>query len=131
MLKWKIFRSKWLAISWFIIISVLFFLPGSALPPATWGPMQFFEDVYFDKWVHLGFFTILVFLWRSAFDGIVNNYTALLFLTALLYGFIVELIQNKWVPNRDFDLYDILSDAIGSLLGVFLWLWVYKKNKPL
>jgi VanZ family protein len=131
MLKLKIFRSKWLAISWFIFISVLFFLPGSALPPGDSALMIFLDKIHFDKWVHVGFFAILLFLWRTAFDETTNNLTPLLFFSALLYGFLVELIQHQWVANRSFDMYDIVADTIGNLSGLIVWLRVYKKNKPL
>jgi len=50
---------------------------------------------------------------------------------ALAYGYLVEVIQREWIPNRSFDLYDVLADMAGSVLGLVVWLWVYKKNKPL
>lgn len=131
MLKLKIFRSKWLAVSWLIFISVLFFLPGTTLPPGNTGLMIFLENIYFDKWVHVGFFAILVFLWRTAFDGRIKNYTSVIFLSTLVYGFLVELIQHQWVENRSFDLYDVIADIFGSLIGLMIWSGVYKKNKPL
>jgi VanZ family protein len=110
MLKWKIFRSKWLAISYFIFISVLFFLPGSAFPEDEW-----MLEIDFDKFVHFCIFSGLLFLWRSAFDLKLANYTVVIFLAALLYGFLVEVIQLEWIPNRSFDLYDVVADSLGSL----------------
>jgi len=126
MLKWKIFTYKPVAISWLILISILFFLPGSALPKDNW-----LDKIYIDKWVHIGLFAVLVFLWRSSFNWDVNSYNLLLLFMALVYGFVVELIQLYWVPNRSFDMYDVLSDTIGSIVGLLVWLRVYKKNKPL
>jgi VanZ family protein len=120
------FRSKWMALGWLLIISVLFFIPGSSLPKETW-----FSKIYIDKWVHVGLFAGLVFLWRSAFTFPQKNGNLLLLAAAFIYGLAVELIQGQWVPRRDFDLVDLLSDAVGSILGLFLWLRVYKKNKPL
>jgi VanZ family protein len=126
MLKWKIWRSKWLALSYFVLISVLFFLPGSALPESEW-----LTEIDFDKFVHVCIFAGLLFIWRSAFNLDAEYYTAYLFLAALLYGFLVEVIQLKWIPNRSFDLYDVIADSLGSFLGLFTWMRVYKKNKPL
>ena len=126
MLKSKIFRYKSVAITWLAIMSILFFLPGSAFPSENW-----LDWIYFDKWVHIGLFAVLIFLWRSSFDWEVNNYNLLLLFSALLYGLIVEFIQRYWIPNRSFDLYDVLSDMTGSLLGLLVWLRVYRKNKPL
>jgi len=126
LLQWKFFQSKTLAISWIVIITILFFLPGSTLPKEDW-----LSKIYFDKWVHIGLFAILIFLWRSAFEWKIANYNFILLLLAFLYGLTVEIIQQQWIPNRSFDVYDILSDVTGSILGLFVWLRVYKKNKPL
>jgi hypothetical protein len=122
MLKWKLFRYRTVAITWLLIMSVLFFLPGSALPKENW-----LDLIYFDKIVHIGLFAVLIFLWRSSFILDFNNYNLLLLFLALLYGLLVEFIQLMWVPNRSFDLYDVLSDMTGSVLGLFVWLRVYKK----
>lgn len=126
MLKWKIFRYKTVAISWLIMMSILFILPGSALPKENW-----FDRIHMDKMVHVGLFAVLIFLWRSSFDWEINSYHFVLLFLALLYGLLIELIQLYWVPHRSFDLYDILSDMIGSIVGLLVWLGVYKKNKPL
>jgi VanZ family protein len=126
MLKWKLFRYKWVAISWLLIISVLFFLPGSALPKENW-----LDRIYFDKLVHIGFFGLLIFLWRSSFNWNYGSYHWLLLFLALLYGFFVEFVQLWFVPNRSFDLYDVASDMTGAIIGLFVWQKIYKKNKPL
>lgn len=126
MLRWKIFRLKIVAISWLLIMCVLFFLPGSDLPKANW-----LDQIHFDKWVHIGLFAVLLFLWRSSFDYQVNRYGLLLLAAALIYGFMVELIQLYWVSNRSFDLYDVVADMTGSALGLWMYRTVYKKNKPL
>jgi VanZ family protein len=126
MLKWKIFRNRPLAIGWLIFISVLFFLPGSALPEENW-----LSKIYIDKWVHIGFFAVLIFLWRSSFNWDIYKYNLFLLFSAVLYGCFVEVVQLYWVANRSFDVYDIISDTVGSILGLLVWLQVYKKNKPL
>lgn len=126
MLKWKFFRYKSVAISWFFIMSVLFFLPGSALPKESW-----LNTIYIDKWVHVGLFAILVFLWRGAVHWEANYYNIVLLFFAFAYGLLVEFIQKNWVPNRSFDLFDVLADMTGGIIGLIVWFRVYKKNKPL
>ena len=126
MLKWKVFRSPWLAIAWFLTMNILFFLPGSALPQSN-----VFTEIYFDKWAHVGLFAGLVFLWRSAFDWNIKTYEAWIFMLSVLYGFVVELIQQNLVANRSFDMYDLMADTAGVVLGLLVWWRVYKKNKPL
>ena len=122
MLKWKVFRYRSVAITWFVVMCILFFLPGSDLPQANW-----LDSIYFDKWVHIGLFAILIFLWRSAFDLDLNHYNWILLLAAILYGLSVEFIQKYWVPNRSFDLFDLLADTTGSVIGFIVWSRVYKK----
>lgn len=126
MLQWKIFQYKSLAISWLLIMSVLFVLPGSALPKEHW-----LDTIHFDKIVHIGLFAVLIFLWKSSFNRNSANYNWMLLLSALLYGLLVEFVQLNWVPNRSFDLYDVVADMSGSVVGLLVWLGVYKKNKPL
>ena len=126
MFKWKLFQNKWLAVGWLLFITILFFLPGSSFPKQNW-----FSKIYIDKWVHTGVFAVLLFLWRSAFELQLKYYHLLLLIFALLYGFTVELVQKQWVPNRDFDLYDIMADMAGAILGLVVWFWFNKKNRPL
>jgi VanZ family protein len=41
-------------------------------------------------------------------------------LSAILYGIIIEFVQDAWVPNRSFELTDIGADSVGAILG-FVW----------
>lgn len=114
-----------LSILWLLFMSVLFFLPGSALPKASW-----LDDIYFDKWVHIGLFAVLLFLWRSSFPD-KKQYNIVLLIAAVAYGFAVEIIQRDFIPNRSFDLGDVAADTAGTLAGLWFWTWRYKKNRPL
>jgi VanZ family protein len=118
-------RSPVTAVLYWLFITVLFMLPGSALPTTNW-----LSDIHFDKWLHVGFFLGLVFLLLSAFS-IVQRPKWKGIGIALAYGLAIEFIQHYFVANRAFDIYDWLADAAGSLVGGWLWSWVYKKNKPL
>lgn len=122
----RLFRSRWLAIGWFVLMTCLFFIPGSALPKQNW-----LTDLQFDKWVHIGFFAILVFLWRTAFHMEWKGYDLFLWIISAIYGTVIEILQGQLVPNRSFDVYDIIADVAGSILGLIIWSRVYKKNKPL
>jgi VanZ family protein len=126
MLRWKLFRSKWLVLGWFLMMCVLFFLPGSDLPQGHW-----LDDIHIDKLVHVGLFAVLIFLWLSAFPSTVNYYVLWVLFAALIYGLAVEFIQRTWVPNRSFDLFDVAADFLGAIVGWMVFREVYKKNKPL
>lgn len=108
-------------------MNVLFFLPGSDLPQHGW-----FDNIpQFDKLVHFGLFMILLSVWTSAFTISIPEKIWPVLGLALLYGLLVEIIQKLWVPGRSFDLFDVVADMMGSVTGVFLNWFLYKKNKPL
>ena len=115
-----------LAFGWLVFVSILFFLPGSAFPKEDW-----FSKIYFDKWVHIGIFTVLVSLWSWVFELRYNKYVIVLFAAAVLYGYLVEVIQDQYISNRSFDWGDLLADSAGTILGLAGWFWMSKKNKPL
>jgi hypothetical protein len=114
-------RAKILAIAWLTIISILFFLPGSALPHAGWH-----KSLLFDKWVHLGFFALLVFLWRFYFAA-EQKFHLILLGAAFVYGLLVELIQHYLIDNRSFDAFDVAADMAGAVIGILCWQWYKKK----
>jgi VanZ family protein len=113
----KVFAPLWL-----LIISVLFFLPGSSLPDS-----DLFSLPYFDKWVHAGFFAVLLFAWRFYFGG-APRFTWLLLLLAFFYGLLVEVVQHWFIANRSFDLGDVAADVIGAGVGLYFWTRRYIKK---
>ncbi|HVF97512.1 MAG TPA: VanZ family protein [Flavisolibacter sp.] len=117
-------NAKMLALLWLLFITVLFFLPGSALPKANW-----LSKIFFDKWVHFGFFAVLLYLWRYFLSEKVID-TLLLLAVALLYGLTIEAIQHFFIRNRSFDLGDVLADMAGAIAGLWFWVRLYKKIDP-
>ncbi|HVG17361.1 MAG TPA: VanZ family protein [Chitinophagaceae bacterium] len=111
-----------LATLWTIFISILFCLPGSALPKADW-----LSKIYFDKWVHIGFFMVLVILWSWFLDIKRNRIYLTIIIVSILYGLTVELVQHYLIVNRSFDLGDLLADTVGALVGLFVWKGYIKK----
>lgn len=110
--------ARYLAIAWFINISFLFTLPGSALPTDDW-----LDKIHFDKWVHFGFFFILLWLSCSAlYKGDKKIYLWLI-IGAIIYGLLVEACQHYLIKNRSFDVGDWLADTIGALAGI----WFYRR----
>ena len=105
-----------LAIAYLLIISVLFCLPGSAFPKSNW-----LSDIYFDKWVHIGFFAVLIILWNWAANSTNRNWSWTILVAAVMYGLVVEFVQHNFIPNRGFDMGDWIADIAGSLLGVWFY----------
>lgn len=108
-----------------IFFTILFCLPGSAFPKDDW-----LSEVYFDKWVHIGIFTVLLFLWCRALSVKNVIFYIILLISAIIYGFLIEFIQDRFVDNRSWEFGDVVADFIGSICGVLVW-HVYKKNRPL
>jgi VanZ family protein len=105
-----------IAIIYFIIITILFFLPGSVLPKNDW-----LSKIWFDKWVHLGLFLILFFLFSWAGNISHRNQLYLLFTTLVVYGITIEIFQDQLVSNRSFDWGDWVADILGALIGIWVW----------
>ena len=118
---------------WFIIANILFFLPGKDLPQVT-----FLDELYFDKWVHIGLFSGLVFFVVFPFIKAGRCTIKLLIKIStifILYGILIEYIQKYFASDRSFDYTDMIADAFGCIAGSIFSMWIVrqlaKKNKPL
>ena len=120
------------AIFWLILSTVLLTLPGSAFPKENW-----LDKIWFDKWVHIGMFSIMVVLWCWSTSELLGKRKKLLqffILIAILftgYGIAMEFVQQNFVKNRSFDTGDIIADAIGCVAGLFFSRWKYIPKKDL
>lgn len=103
------------AVAWLIFISYLFLLPGTDLPYETW-----YEKVYLDKWVHTGFFFLLVYLFYIPLRNRTKSKLLKIAVAGILYGIVIELIQKYGTTDRSFDVIDILSDAIGCIAAYII-----------
>lgn len=113
------------AIAWLIIVTVLLLMPGDDVPNENW-----LSVIYFDKWVHAGLFGGLTFFFSLPLIYNSKSTKKLLIIIAILsfvYGVLMEFAQRYIAIDRDFDLYDMLADGIGSLIA--FWLMLYLKRK--
>ncbi len=118
------------AIFWFLLSFYLLTLPGTRLPKITW-----FNKIQGDKLVHIGMFAVLVtlFLLPSKPKWLQSSFikTALaVALTALGFGIAMEFVQENFIPNRSFDVWDMVADGVGSFIPVsYIWFLVKKSIK--
>lgn len=110
-------------IAWTISL-ILFSLPGSAFPSSGW--MQLIQ---FDKIIHIGLFACLFIAWTYPSSNKKETTITYLMIWTLLivYGILVEFMQDNWIVNRSFELMDWVADIIGTSLG---WIFMHIK-KPL
>ena len=86
------------------------------------------EVIQFDKWVHFGIFIILTFITCWSVKAAESKTLLLIFITAVVYGISVELIQDRFIANRSMDFGDWAADTAGSLGGVWFWKAMYVKK---
>ena len=101
-----------LSIVWSILIFVLCTMPANDLPK--------YRILYMDKIAHFGFFFVqsvllsLLLRYRTK-----RSYLDIIILStfqAFLYGGVIEFLQNEFF-NRTGDLYYLMADTLGWLLG--------------
>lgn len=107
------------AIVWFFISIVLLTLPGSSFPKE-----DLLDKLWFDKWIHIAMFGIMavLFCWglskQEIFPKKIKSHFILVGIFCLLYGIAMEFVQKCWVPNRSFDIGDIIADGAGCAAGI-------------
>ncbi len=106
---------------WTVLIIFLLCLPGKAIP--TGG---IFGIKNLDKIVHVGLFGTFVLLWGIlAWNRTKNRqkwpiWLAGIMLLSVGLGVALEFVQAAYIPNRSFDVWDIWSDVVGSVLVMIL-----------
>ena len=107
------------AIIWLLFTTTLLCLPGSNLTSNF--SIPWLNEIWLDKWAHIGFFSILVFLFCRAINDKSKFFNfVLIAVFALIYGIAIEFIQDFIIPLRSFEFGDIVADSIGCLLGLFI-----------
>jgi VanZ family protein len=108
-------------------------IPGNMLPREE---KTFIPNL--DKLVHATLFGGFVFLWsiyyatRKDRNNNSGSRFVLILIIACLYGVATELMQKYLIPNRDYDIFDIMADSIGAVLGFLFVLLTVKwfKSTP-
>jgi VanZ family protein len=65
----------------------------------------------------------MVYLWChyvSTSEGKKIRYFRQIAIYFFLYGIAMELVQKYFIPNRSFDLKDILADGLGCSIGLLI-----------
>lgn len=119
---------KW-GLLWALLILILCGIPGRDIPH-----ISFLELLSFDKFVHAGIFFVLILLVTRGFElqttflTLQTNAKLVAFVLCVVYGGLLELMQEAVFEERSADVYDFIANSFGSLLGLFLYRWIVNKN---
>jgi hypothetical protein len=111
----------------FFITFYLFTLPGKSIPKVGW-----MEEIKMDKLVHIGLFTTSIILWcfplkKTTLDSPSKIFWALFIsFIGICYGIAIEYIQKYYIVGRSFDLFDIVADSIGCIIGYIVTIKYFK-----
>lgn len=111
----KISRHLYVPVGWTLITIILLCLPGSAIPSVG---MYGLSNI--DKLVHFLLFGFIAMSWTINFS---TRYPAqwkkwliIFCLFSISLGIALEFVQLYFVPNRDFDVWDIFADTLGAIV---------------
>ena len=122
------FRYNLPALLWALFILFITLIPGQYIPPAS-----IWDFASFDKVVHFGVFAILIvllalgFIKQYRFNIFRSKAITIAFSISIPYGIFLEMIQGLWLDDRYFDVYDVIANAIGCILGIIIFKFVRHK----
>lgn len=99
-----------------VAILILSTLPGDSSPNI--------EIEHLDKIVHFTMYAVFSAILNGYYVktnelGFLKNGIAT-FLLASAYGILMEILQYYFLESRSFEVYDIISNIIGSFIGIFI-----------
>jgi VanZ family protein len=104
------------------VVVVIFYMSIVRVPSDV---QQFFFP-HFDKFVHFVCYLALSFVFMYNFGRVTLKTIFISLFFSIIYGGIIELIQQYFLLLRTGDLYDFLSDIIGAIIGVIIFLLIEK-----
>ncbi|PLX05356.1 MAG: hypothetical protein C0594_07725 [Marinilabiliales bacterium] len=105
-------------IGWIVFISVLSLIPGNSFDPLQ---TPFWKKIYFDKFIHAGFYFVLNFLLLRRIELKKLNkilFTILFSSFAFAYSGIIELLQGTVIISRNSDMIDLAANFAGITLAI-------------
>jgi len=106
-----------------IFITIIFLLPAKELPEI---------NVVNDKFIHIVIHIILSLIWiLYVFLYHINSFSLkkllVVLLVCLVYGIIIEIMQQLLVDSRQADIEDIFANILGTLIGALIF-WNVKNR---
>lgn len=110
-----------LSIAWALLIFYFCTMPSNRIPS--------FKIPHLDKVAHFGFFFVQSILLSLLFKfQTKKSYFRIILLSTLLaflYGGLIEILQSEFF-NRTGDLYDLITDILGGIVGAMIYPTILK-----
>lgn len=106
------------AFGYTLLITIALLLPITGVPKIESIP-------FLDKIIHFIINALLFLVWASyaysrKLKGIKPINLLLLFICIFIYGILIEVIQESLIPTRSADIFDVLANFCGLILGSLL-----------
>ena len=118
-------------IIWTLLIAVLTLAPGNYIPKV----FDFLDWLSPDKIVHLFLFGTYTFLLMEGFNRqdhhkILKRYPLLssLFI-GIVFAIFTEVMQKFVIPGRNGNVFDMMADILGSIVGIAVWSFTRRNEK--
>ena len=127
----RLTRKYWPGSLWALMILLLTGLPGDYFPKVV----SFWDWLSPDKLVHFFIFGVFTFLllWGYRAQYLQESKRFVIVRNVLIIGFfysgLTEFLQAYVFVGRHGNLFDLLANIIGCLIGVMLFKLVIRKNK--
>lgn len=95
------------------------------------------EIPHLDKAAHFVFYFVfalaacLMIRERRNWKIAMKNGIRFSLIAAILYGIIIEVLQNTFTQDRMAETGDVIANTLGAFAGVLLIKWYFSKERPL
>jgi VanZ family protein len=116
-----IIKTFWKPVCWAVLICILSIMPADDFNSQKW-----FTLPHQDKILHFIFYGIFSFLLLRSLLSYFNKSKPVwllvlaTFVIILIYGTIIEIIQDRFTASRQGDIMDIIFNLAGCLTGMIL-----------
>ncbi|MDN3668073.1 VanZ family protein [Echinicola jeungdonensis] len=121
----KVLGNLTVALLWLALLIWLILSPGENLPSAP-------DIPGLDKMVHFGLFAGLLFLWNRVWRYRQRKIKKVIFITnylvfGIIFAILIEEVQ-RFIPDRSYDVGDIIANLLGSMIGTICFIILYKQR---
>ena len=83
-----------------------------------------------DKLVHFVFYFVFTLLWNFALEKKIKNGSLkfLVVIVAIIYGIIIEILQEVLTRYREADIFDVMANSAGAFLALIVIFWLNSKT---